>query len=115
MQNEDGCRASGDLFVSVEPVKHYFANGFSPNGDGQNDVFFLQSKKNYTFYDFSIHDRWGNRLFHAESGKVNDLSFGWDGKAGNQALKPGVFIWSAKILGFDGTLTDFHGDVTLVR
>jgi len=49
-------------------------NAFTPNGDGFNDIF----KVKYPFYasqfDFTIYDRWRNKIF-----ETNDITKGWDG------------------------------------
>ncbi|MBT8221377.1 MAG: gliding motility-associated C-terminal domain-containing protein [Bacteroidia bacterium] len=115
VRNADGCIATDELYASVEDIKHYIPNAFSPNGDGHNDIFYLQSKKNYLFKNFSIYDRWGNRQFIQQEGSVNDESYGWNGAGNGKALNPGVYIWQATIVGLDDQERTISGDITLLR
>jgi len=115
VQNIHGCVDTDQIFVGIEEIKHYFANGFSPNGDGVNDRYFLQSKKDYQFRDFAIFDRWGNQVFVTREGVMNDPQFGWDGLVNGKHTRSGVFVWRAKIVGLDNSLTEIYGDITLVR
>ena len=40
-------------------------NGFSPNGDGVNDVFVVEGLHNYPNNKLEIYNRWGNRVYHS--------------------------------------------------
>lgn len=114
--NEDGCSASGEVEVRVNvDFSLYAPNVFSPNGDGSNDIFFLNTRALGQFASFRVFDRWGNLVFGQESGQTNDPSFGWDGKFQGDDMNNAVFVWSAEILFFDGTVKWYSGDVTLVR
>ena len=48
--------------------------GFSPNGDGVNDVFVITGLSQYPNHSFMIFNRWGNKIYEA-SPYNND----WDG------------------------------------
>ena len=50
----------------IEIPDLYTGNVFSPNGDGSNDYFYIQSTSDTprTIVDFSIYDRWGNLIYN---------------------------------------------------
>ena len=73
----------------------YLGNTFSPNGDGNNDRFFLQSKMSTTInvHEFNIYDRWGNLVFNKINPTINSQEDGWDGYYNNQKVVSGVFVY----------------------
>jgi gliding motility-associated-like protein len=50
-------------------------NGFSPNGDGQNDYFIVPGLDQLGTSKLMVFNRWGNEVFHSDNYQ-ND----WDGK-----------------------------------
>lgn len=50
--------------------------GFSPNGDGQNDVFYIQGLENYPQNSLTIINRWGDIVYMA-----NPYNNDWDGSS----------------------------------
>ncbi len=65
---------------SVEPIPtdFFIPEGFSPNGDGINDVFVIRGILNYPENTFTIFNRWGNEVFKTSSYKST-----WDGTSSN--------------------------------
>jgi gliding motility-associated-like protein len=91
----------------------YLPNIFTPNGDGQNDVFKPEGIEGFfSGYDFSIFDRWGSLLFFSE-----DQSQGWDGTRGatNKMALDGVYIYVVRFATEDGEKKIIKGSVTLIR
>jgi gliding motility-associated-like protein len=117
VMDTNGCVA-GDILsiLVVDDRQVYVPNIFSPNGDGQNDVFTLFAGSGVRLISsLSIFSRWGDLLFVKENISPNDLTSGWDGTQDGRALDPGVFVWKAKIEYQNGTERIMHGDVTLLR
>jgi gliding motility-associated-like protein len=54
----------------------FIPEGFSPNGDGTNDLFVIRGVDNYPHNKFEIYNRWGNKVFEASPYKST-----WDGRA----------------------------------
>ena len=77
--NENGCDTTTS-FVYVlcsDPSNFQIYNGFSPNGDGVNDVFFIQGVEAYPNNVLCIFNRWGNQVFRQE-GYQNTWSGDWE-------------------------------------
>jgi gliding motility-associated-like protein len=93
-------------------------NIFSPNGDGSNDVFFVQFPDKVTgiVKSMSIYDRWGNQVFLTENKPGNAPSEGWNGSFGSQDAIPGVYVYIVEVL-IDGKagIDTYYGDLTLLR
>ncbi len=62
--------------IETVPTDFFIPDGFSPNGDGINDVFEIRGIENYPDNIFVIFNRWGNRVFEA-----NPYQNTWDGKS----------------------------------
>lgn len=113
----NGCVAQDDVQLRVKKDRLvYIPSGFSPNGDGANDLFVIQGgqgveKINY----FRIYDRWGEVVYRAANFDPNDPNFGWDGTLKGQKMNPAVFVYHAEVLFIDGHIQEYTGDVTLIR
>lgn len=114
----NGCYISGLQRINVDRRSNVFIpNVFSPNGDGNNDVFtiFSDLKSVQKVNAFYIYNRWGESVFEAFDFPTNDPSYGWDGLFRGRPLNAAVFVWYAEIEFVDGRVELFKGDVTLVR
>ncbi|MFK8104942.1 MAG: PKD domain-containing protein [Saprospiraceae bacterium] len=71
----------------------YLPNVFSPNDDGNNDLYGALPADDVIVlaFDLQIFDRWGNLVFMS-----NDVSKLWDGKYKGARSSSGVFIWKLK-------------------
>ena len=118
IESSDGCKDTDALTLFVDRDRHVFVpTAFSPNGDGNNDVFYVFAKDNSVekIHSFLIFDRWGESMFEARNFQPNDPSHGWDGKHRGETMNPAVFVWFAEIEFIDGQVELFEGDVVLVR
>ena len=99
------------IVVGIAESKLEFPNGFSPNGDGINDVY--QAKDGYkSIVEFHayIFNRWGQKLF-----EWTDVSKGWDGTYNGKDVRDGVYFVLVKARGADGKEYDIRKDVNLLR
>lgn len=62
------------VFVITEDILIHLPTGFSPNGDGVNDLFRIVNENLFEDIYISVYNRWGERVF--ESTKNNTA---WDG------------------------------------
>jgi gliding motility-associated-like protein len=103
-----GCQASATAVVRVgRPL--VMPNAFTPNNDGSNDVFRIPPAVLLDLKEFSIFDRWGNKIF-----TTKDISKGWDGSFNNQKLNAGVYVYMITGNTEQGKVT-VKGTVNLVR
>ena len=116
--DQNGCVAEDCLQLRATVVRDvYIANTFSPNGDGQNDIFFVQSDKFIVGVPvFRIFDRWGELIFTGKTEAVpNNPDFGWDGLFNGNTVVPGVYVYHVQVVFENGETRNFSGDITLIR
>ena len=91
-----------------QPIIHV-PNVFTPNGDNQNDFFFIDVE-NAEDLEFTILNRWGNVVYFAQG-----LTSKWNGyiEGGNFA-QDGTYFVKYTVTAIDGTLIEGHGIVQLV-
>ena len=92
---------------SVENV--FIPRAFTPNGDGENDVFFVRSNIIQDI-SFKIFNRWGQEVFDS-----NDINIGWDGTFRGSDLPPDVYGLIVEATCVDGGTLRIQGNVTLLR
>lgn len=83
--------------------------GFSPNGDGKNDVVYV---KGYGIDKmlFRIYNRWGEKVF--ESTRKQD---GWNGIYKGTLQEMDVFAYTLDVTFFDGSKAFKKGNITLLK
>jgi len=64
--------------------------------------------------DYSIYDRYGNRVFHRENLPSDDLNLIWRGEYDGSTITSGVYVYVIT-LDNNGETVTFSGDVTAVR
>jgi gliding motility-associated-like protein len=111
----DGCHASGDILVKVF-TKISIPNVFSPNGDGKNDIFYvLGNLAGAIVQDFSVFDRWGERVFHVNDIYPGDPAYGWNGYYKGLPAVPGTYVYIITIKLSDNSTQVYKGTVILIR
>jgi gliding motility-associated-like protein len=109
-----GCMDSVTNSVHIaEDFTFYAPSGFTPNGNGKNDVFLpLGIGWDLDNYQLYIYDRWGEEIF-----KTNSYNKGWDGKVkdGSEMAPLGVYVWLVNVKDKNGELHTYSGRVTLTK
>ncbi|MBX2871755.1 MAG: gliding motility-associated C-terminal domain-containing protein [Saprospiraceae bacterium] len=93
----------------------YIPTAFSPNGDGINDQFLLQSPFSLEIEQFQIFDRWGNQVFSRSGSFLLDETQGWDGTFRGRPLPIGPYIYFLKLIKIDGTSEIKSGEINIIR
>lgn len=82
---------------------------FTPNSDGNNDVFKIDFPCPTETFSIKIYNRWGEEMYVSDDDK-----FLWDGTADDKELPDGVYIWSMEFT-FNGGEFKKKGNLTIVR
>jgi gliding motility-associated-like protein len=97
-----------------QPFTLFVPNGFSPNGDGINDVFKVSGNAiDFEEYEFTIFDRWGQVVFSSTSpdeawtGEFNDGEY----YVGNSSYQYRLKVKSV----FDVNYREYSGSILLFR
>lgn len=90
-------RDSVTIFVEPYTVL-LLPTAFSPNGDGENDLFRIAKYLNIqTLFEFAVFNRWGEKVF-----TTNDFNAGWDGTYKGHNCNMEVYTWYVKVCLYDG-------------
>ncbi len=115
--DSSGCTVSDRLSISVDAANNiFFPTAFSPNNDGNNDVFtFYSNTSIIESAELRVFDRWGNLVFQADNVPPSSEMNGWDGTFRGQDLRQGVYVWFARVFYASGLEEVLQGHVNLVR
>lgn len=107
-----GCSLKDTVLVSVKECGQYFfvPNAFTPNKDGQNDYFKPLISGALHKYEFSIYNRWGQRIFLS-----GDRNQGWDGTLKGLKQDGNTFVWLCKYQFHNQAPETKKGVVILIR
>ncbi|MCB9196538.1 MAG: gliding motility-associated C-terminal domain-containing protein [Flavobacteriales bacterium] len=111
LTNNFGCTSDTTTVITLDDFDDFYGihipNVFTPNGDGQNDYFWVQVPGNLSeCLDLKIYNRWGQLLFKSFGGVTT-----WDGKNSDGDVVPdGTYLYTIEIEDFryEGTLTIFR-------
>ena len=86
--------------------------GFTPNGDGHNDVFspLGPATRFARDYEFQIWNRWGQEVY-----RTADVNLGWDGNFNGNQAQTGVYAYLVKYKSIQNEYKQIKGNVTLIR
>ncbi len=112
-----GCVNSDTITIRLfcDQSQIFVPNTFTPNGDGQNDVFYPRGKGVSVIKSFRIYNRWGELLFERTNLDINDVASAWDGTYQGEVLKPDVYVYIVTALCDSGEPLSVKGDVTLIK
>lgn len=106
-----GCQGEGIVNIKVYGGPDiYVPTGFTPNGDGRNDIFKPIPIGVTELKYFRVYNRWGQLVF--STSKLND---GWDGTIGGMKQASGTFVWMVQGITRSGKLISKRGTVVLIR
>ncbi len=118
LQDVNGCVTGCQAEIIIENSSRVvLPNAFSPNGDGVNDFFTIQSTDEAltNVLLFQVYDRWGELVFERQNLLPGDANLQWDGTFNGRELGPGIFVYYAELSFNDGTVSNAKGDILLVR
>ena len=108
--NSSNCPAIACKTVPSEVVPLIgLPTGFSPNGDGQNDILYVRGAAIKTM-NLKIYNRWGQLIFETSTQDV-----GWDGTFNGQPQPVEAYGYVLNATFIDGTARLLKGNITLLR
>jgi gliding motility-associated-like protein len=87
----NGCVQSDTITLSDEKCETcpvFIASAFTPNGNTLNESFSPQHDCEFKDYQFSIYNRWGERLF-----ETRDTEAVWNGVYKGEVCQQDVYVW----------------------
>lgn len=114
VEDNNGCQDSIQKSLLVKSdLMFYVPDAFTPNDDGDNDVFGPDGFKmdKWQSYHLKVWSKWGELIF--ETTDVNQL---WDGNTKSSLYAPNdTYVWSIRIKDELGKQTHHTGTVNLIR
>ena len=95
---------------SVEEYKLFVPNSFTPDGNGNNDIFMPKASFTVQDYEISIFARNDSRVFTS-----HNIEQGWDGYNHGTLLPPGAYIYVIRYTDPDGNAKTLKGQVVLLK
>lgn len=110
-QNSIGCKESDDVLVTVIPYCIKVKNAFTPNGDGNNDVWQIYDQfdclKNISVQVFN---RYGSKVFESRDYRNN-----WDGTYKGNPVPDGTYYTVINFTLVTGKVLIIKSDITILR
>jgi gliding motility-associated-like protein len=107
-----GCFGDDDIKVIVFKTGPdiFVPTGFTPNGDGKNEIAkpVLVGMKELTYY--RIYNRWGQMIY-----STSEVGKGWDGTFGGKSQPSGTYIFAAQAIDYTGKTVFKKGTIVLIR
>jgi gliding motility-associated-like protein len=112
VSNAQGCFGLDSILVTVFKIDPdlLVPTGFSPDGDGKNDIFrpILIGMKSLDA--FRVYNRWGQLVYAS-----TEVEAGWDGSFAGVPQSAGTFVWYAEGTNYLGKKIEKKGSVILIR
>ena len=110
--NALGCIDSSSVLVKIFRTNPqiFVPTGFTPNGDGLNDILKPIAVGIQRIEYFRVYNRWGQLVF---STTVNE--HGWDGRIGGKQQTTNTYAWVVKAIDYTGRPIIQKGTSTLIR
>jgi len=115
--SQHGCKASDSVTILLycDNSMVFVPNVFTPNNDGQNDIFYPRGIGVKTIKTFRIYNRWGEMVFEREAITLNDASNAWDGSYKGNEPRPDVYVYIIEAVCYTGEDVHIKGDVTIIK
>ncbi len=98
-------------FQNCETGGIFIPNAFTPNGDGSNDIFKVETTLEFKEFKLMLFDRTSELIFES-----TDINKGWDGTFKDKTVPLGVYIYMLTgIIKDTGEQIKRTGSVTVVR
>jgi len=110
--NGYGCADTTEKIVKViTGYRFYIPNSFTPNFDGNNDIFQVYGEDIRDFH-IRIYNRWGQQVYESY-----DIESGWDGyvRLSNDPAPEGAYVYTIEIMDRRFKAYSYSGQLFLIR
>ncbi len=107
-----GCsQANGTFIINIFPDTHIdVPTTFTPNGDGVNDIIYLEGWGIKEVIYFQIYNRWGELVFES-----TDIEVGWDGYYKTVLQNNDTYTYKAVVKTWRNQTIEGAGFINLMR
>ncbi|PCH98522.1 MAG: hypothetical protein COB85_01395 [Bacteroidetes bacterium] len=106
--DNSGCFDTDSITITVDVDYNFVvSNIMTPNGDGYNDLWYIDNIEFYPECDVAIYNRYGNLIYSA-----SPYNNEWDGTHSGNNLPDGAYYY---VLKCPGTSNVFKGAITIFR
>ncbi|MEM6379756.1 MAG: gliding motility-associated C-terminal domain-containing protein [Bacteroidota bacterium] len=112
--NESNCEAFDQVNIRVR-TKIFTPTAFSPDSDGVNDWFYIQTAAPVPIKTMKVFTRWGELVFEKNNFFTNQETDGWDGFYRNQLMQASSYVWTAELDFGPLGLEFLKGDVLIIK
>ncbi|MES2331856.1 MAG: PKD domain-containing protein [Bacteroidota bacterium] len=115
--NAYGCVSSDTICITTfcPGSEVFIPNAFSPDGDGINDILFVQGRGIRLVKSFRIYNRWGEMVFEKTNFAAGDRTAGWDGRIRGKMASPDVFVYVCEAICEKGAPAIFKGNTAILK
>lgn len=112
-----GCTSSGEVTVVVvcNEQNFFIPNTFSPNNDGNNDLFYPRGSGITRIQSMRIFNRWGELVFERRNFAANDPAMGWNGMHKGKKAETDAYVYVIELVCENSVIIPYKGNVTLIR
>ena len=112
-----GCNTTDTISIKTfcPNSEIFIPNAFSPDGDGINDILFVQGTGIKLIKSFKIYSRWGELVFEKTNFLPGDQSNGWDGKVRGKPAAQDIFVYICEVICEKGIPATFKGNVAVLK
>ncbi|UAY53525.1 gliding motility-associated C-terminal domain-containing protein [Ferruginibacter albus] len=113
LKDRNGCDSIINTTLKVRLLADCILNppkAFTPNEDGNNDVWVVTNSECIRYSIVNIYNRWGGLVYHSDNYN-ND----WDGKYQNKPVADGTYYYVIKAIYNDSSVRTLTGNVTIIR
>jgi gliding motility-associated-like protein len=105
------CKTSAIATINIQSdTSLYIPNAFSPNGDGNNDLFGVYGRELKTV-QMEVFNRWGEKVYDS----MDNPFASWDGRYKGELQPPSVYVYSVEVEYLNAKKVRRSGSVTLIR
>lgn len=107
----EGCKVADTLLVRMfKKVNIFVPGGFSPNGDGKNDLLIPEPVGIKEFKYFKVFNRWGQMVY-----QTSNLGMGWNGMYKGEKQPIETYKWIAEGIDIYGNVVKKSGSTILLK